>query len=179
MTKYILHGGFTREDNPSNRAFYKEFIRDVPDGGTILLVYFASREEDTSAKFKGHIARIEEQSEEKNFHFLMATQEQFISQIQQSNAICFYGGSTSKLIKILHTYPDLKPLFEGKTVAGSSAGTYALARLGPSHHKEEVREGLGLVPIRVVCHYEVPRCLQMKRQSPCLETWLQNMSLFS
>jgi len=48
----------------------------------------------------------------------------------------------------------LKPLLEGKTVAGSSAGAYALARFGASHDEAEVREGLGLVPIRIVCHYE-------------------------
>lgn len=156
MTKYILHGGFTSEDNESNRAFYKEFLQDVPDGGTVLLVHFAAREADTLEKYREHVKRMEGQSKGRNFNFLAATPEKFIEQIKQSDAICLYGGSTSKLMNILRAYQDLKPLFEGKTVAGSSAGAYALARFGPSHHEEKVREGLGIVPARVVCHYESP-----------------------
>ncbi len=155
MTKYILHGGFTTAENPSNDAFYREFVRDIPDDGTILVVYFASREEkEIPEKFKNHKKRIQVQSEGKDFHFVMATQEGFISQIEKSDAICFYGGSTNKLLEILRTYPNLRPLFTGKTIAGSSAGAYALARFGPSHHEEKVREGLGIVPVRIVCHYE-------------------------
>ncbi|TSC70834.1 MAG: hypothetical protein G01um101449_262 [Parcubacteria group bacterium Gr01-1014_49] len=155
MTKVILHGGFTAAGNTSNDAFYGEFVRDIPDEGTILLVYFASREEkEIPEKFRKHTARIQAKSEGKNFDFVIATREGFISQIEKSDAICFYGGSTSKLMEILKTYPDLKPLLAGKTVAGSSAGAYALARFGPSHHEENVREGLGIVPVRVVCHYE-------------------------
>ncbi|OGC84868.1 hypothetical protein A3F55_00080 [Candidatus Adlerbacteria bacterium RIFCSPHIGHO2_12_FULL_53_18] len=154
MTKYILHGGFTRQDNESSRAFYKEFVRDVPEGSNILLVYLASREEDNSKKFEENVESIKRESEGKSFNFLMATQENFLSEIEKSKAVCFYGGSTNKLIKILRTYPDLQPLLEGKTIAGSSAGAYALARFGPSHDEEQIREGLGLVPVRVVCHYE-------------------------
>lgn len=155
MTKYILHGGFTAAGNASNDAFYEEFARDIPDGGTILLVYFATRDEkEIPEKFEKHTKKIQACSKGKSFHFSMATQEQFIEQIGMSDAVCFYGGSTSKLTEILKTYPDLKPLLVGKTVAGSSAGAYALARFGPSHHEASVREGLGVVPVRVVCHYE-------------------------
>lgn len=155
MTKYILHGGFTSEENASNNAFYKEFTRDVPDKGTILLIYFATREEkEIPEKSKRHIERIQAQSEGRSFNFVIATKEKFISQIEESDAICFYGGSTNKLMKVLRTYQNLEPFFEGKTIAGSSAGTYALARFGPSHDEEKIREGLGIVPVRVVCHYE-------------------------
>ena len=155
MTKYILHGGFTTAENPSNDAFYKEFVLGIPDGGMILVVYFASREEkEIQEKFKKHTERIQTQTKGRSFHFVMATREGFISQIEKSDAICFYGGSTNKLLEILRTYPNLKSLFTGKTIAGSSAGAYALAHFGSSHHEEKVREGLGIVPVRLVCHYE-------------------------
>jgi len=156
MTKYILHGGFTRRDNELNRAFYTEFARDIPDGATVLLVYFASREDDNSAKFKEDTENIQKHAEGKKFTFLMATEKDLLEQITQAAAVLFHGGSTSKLLRILRTYPDLKPLLESKTVVGSSAGAYALARYGSSHSEEVVREGLGFVPLRVVCHYESP-----------------------
>lgn len=154
MTKYILHGGYTRADNESNRAFYREVLRDVPDGGTVLLVYFASRKDDISAVFTQQIADFKSAANGKNIRYVLATEKDFLSQLGQSDAVYLHGGSTRKLIDKLRTYSDLGQHFEGKTVAGSSAGAYALARYGTSHSEEVVREGLGLVPLRVVCHFE-------------------------
>ncbi len=154
MTKFILHGGFTRKENESNRSFFEEFARDIPNGGDALMVYFASREEDTTATFQDQSRRILEQAHGKEFTFVHATKEHFLEQVKQADAIYFHGGSTNKLIAVLRTYPDLTPLIEGKTIAGSSAGAYALARYGASHSEDVMREGLGLIPLRVVCHYE-------------------------
>lgn len=156
MTKFILHGGFTRKDNGLNHAFHEEFARGIPAGGTVLHVYFASRSDDTSEVFEEHKRNIIEHAHGKNLNFLFATKENFLDQITQSDAVQLHGGSTNKLLTVLRTYPDLKPLVENKTVAGSSAGAYALARFGASHSEEIVRKGLGLVPLRVVCHYESP-----------------------
>lgn len=154
MTKFILHGGFTRKDTESNRLFFKEFLHDVPRNGNVLLVYFASRTEGTVAVSAEQIQKLEILSRDKNLKFIIADTENFLNQIRQSDAIYIHGGSTSKLLNILRMYPDLKLMVEGKTIAGSSAGTYALACFSPSHSEEVVREGLGLVPLRVICHYE-------------------------
>lgn len=120
------------------------------------MVYFAYREDDNSDRFNADIKNIEKQAKGKIFNFVMATRQDFLDQIKQSNAIFFSGGSTDKLLEILRTYPDLKPLVEGRTVAGSSEGAYMLAQFGASHSEAIVREGLGFVPLRVVCHYESP-----------------------
>lgn len=156
MTKFILHGGFTRKETESNRAFFEELAHDIPDGGTVLQIYFASRSDDTAEIFEKHSSKITEQSHGKNFNFLLATKEDFLDQVRSSDALYLHGGSTNKLLGVLRTYPDLKPLIEGKTIAGSSAGAYALVRFGASHSDETVREGLGLVSLRLVCHYESP-----------------------
>lgn len=157
MTKYILHGGYTKEDNESNQAFFVEFFKDVPDNGTVLFVYFATRiDEEIPEKFREHVKICEKFSTERNLNFKIATQENFLEQLKESDALLFNGGSTSKLLRVLCEYPDLKPLVTGKTVAGSSAGAYILATLGASHSEEVVREGLGFVPLRVICHYESP-----------------------
>jgi hypothetical protein len=56
VTKYILHGGYTKEDNASNQAFFIEFFKDVPNNGTVLFVYFATRiDEDIPEKFREHV----------------------------------------------------------------------------------------------------------------------------
>lgn len=156
MTKYLLHGGFTRLENELNRSFYEEFTRDLPEGGTIALVYFASRSDDTTDVFEEQKVKITNEAGGREFSFIHSTQENFIEDITAADAIYFHGGSTNKLLKILRSYPDFKYLLVGKTVAGSSAGAYALVRYGASHSESAVREGLGFVNVRAVCHYESP-----------------------
>jgi len=154
MTKFILHGGFTRKDNEQNRAFNKEVMQDVPDGGTVLLIYFASRSEDPAADFEYQAERFKEQSTGKDLEFVLATKEGLVDEVKRADAVYLHGGSTNKLLAVLRTYPDLRPFIEGKTIAGSSAGAYAIARFGASHSANELREGMGWAPLRVVCHYE-------------------------
>jgi peptidase E len=157
MTKYILHGGYTRRHNELNRSFYEEFAKDVPEGGTVLLCYFASREEDHGKEIFGEQAHaIEVESPRRAFNFVMASKGSFLDEFKAADAVYFHGGSTRKLLETLRAYPDLKPFAEGKTVAGSSAGAYMLARYGASHSESAMREGLGFVPLRVICHYKSP-----------------------
>lgn len=153
MTKFILHGGFTRRENELNRSFYEEVVRDVPEGGTVLLCYFASREADNSDKYQEDSQSLTTQAHGKKLTFLFATENDFIQQLKHADAVYIRGGSTSKLLRILRNYPDFKESLVGKTVAVSSAGAYVIASYGPSHAKGEVREGLHLLPLRVVCHY--------------------------
>jgi len=156
MTKFILHGGFTKRENDSNRAFFKELIADVPDGGSVLMVYFASREDDSTESFEQHKSQIRAEAGDKNINFEYATQGDFVAQVEKADAIFINGGSTNKLLAVLRTYVDIKPLLEGKTVAGSSAGAYAASTLGSSHSEDALREGMGWAPLRVICHFESP-----------------------
>ena len=154
MTKFVLHGGFTRRDNELNRTFYKELVKDVPNHGNILLVYFASRYDDVLEVYEEMSMKIQEQSAGKEFSFTQATKEDFMKQLGDADAVYIHGGSTNKLLDVLRTYSDIEKLTAGKTVAGSSAGAYAIAKYGASHSEDRVREGLGLLPIRLACHYE-------------------------
>ena len=157
MTKFILHGGFTREENESNRLFFVEFMSGLTEGDTILLVLFATRDEkEKPMQCEDFMRHCREVTSEQNFNFILATEEHFLQEIEVSKAVFFNGGSTNKLMTVLRTYENFKSLLTDKTVAGSSAGAYALAQMGTSHDEEIFREGLGFVPIRVVCHYQSP-----------------------
>ena len=154
MTKFILHGGFTRIDNELNRGFFKELLADVPDGGIVLMVFFASREEDPANTFKELSERMQAEAPSKKLHFIQASKERFLDEVKGAGALYLHGGSTNKLLKVLREFPTFGQLIEGKTVAGSSAGAYTIAKYGASHSEDAMREGLGLAPLRVVCHYE-------------------------
>lgn len=155
MTKFILHGGYTRENNESNKSFFQEFLKDVPENGEVLLVYFASETEEAKRiSSETHIERCQENSQGKKLNITIATKENFLDEIKRAHAILFNGGRTKILMEALKEYPDIRSFVQGKTVAGSSAGAYTLASFGSAHSEERVKEGLGLVPVRVICHYE-------------------------
>ncbi|TAJ12914.1 hypothetical protein EPO56_03775 [Patescibacteria group bacterium] len=154
MTKFILHGGYTREPNELNRTFFTELAKDVPNNGTILLVYFASTDDNIDTRFEEHRKMILENITPNTVTVLLANEKDFIHQVNIADAIFLNGGNTDKLLKTLENYPDFKNEIEGKTIAGSSAGAYTLARYGASHSLKEMRRGLGIVPIRLICHFE-------------------------
>lgn len=157
MTKFILHGGFTRKENELNRSFFEELVKDIPNNGKLLMVFFASRDDDPSDTFQELKKKVEAAAGTgRNLTVVMATRENFLDEVKNSDAIYLHGGSTNKLLDVLRTFPSLKPLVEGKTVAGSSAGAYAIAAYGASHSEDAMREGMALAPLRVVCHYESP-----------------------
>ena len=45
MSKVILHGGYPNTPAQSNKDFFAEISKDLPEGAQILVVYF-SREEN-------------------------------------------------------------------------------------------------------------------------------------
>lgn len=153
MTTYFLHGGYVKERNELNDAFYRRVIELVPEGGTMLLVYFAARDEEYAELYAYQKAQIETLSDGKQFKYVSATRENFIAEVETADAILMRGGSTNKLLKALGEYGDLKTIFEGKVVTGSSAGAYAIAAFGYDKSEQSIRPGFGLVAVRAICHY--------------------------
>ena len=130
MTKYILHGGYERKDNELNNSFYREIAEDLPASATLLLVYFASEDEDQEATFKEQANRIRE-IVGKDLNIELASEGKFLEQVEQADAVHFRGGNTPKLLSVLRRYPELPTLLRTKkVVSGSSAGAYALAKYG-------------------------------------------------
>jgi cyanophycinase-like exopeptidase len=152
-TKFILHGGYTREQNEHNEGFFKELASSVPDKGTILLVYFAN-DGDFDKKFEEDKIRISSFAENKEINFVRATENDFIAQVKNADLIYLRGGDTQKLKNQLSTYPELRESISEKTIAGSSAGAYVLAKYYYSNSRSNVFEGFGFLPVRVICHYQ-------------------------
>jgi peptidase E len=154
MTKFILHGGFTSADNEFNRTFYREMSSGVPDGGIVLLVYFACDDEGREEKLEQDKERILARAEGRVLNVQVATRENFIEEVRAADAIYMRGGSTKKLMAALKEHPEFAEAIKGKVVSGSSAGAYVLATYYYSSSDHVVREGLGIVPIKVICHYQ-------------------------
>jgi peptidase E len=167
MTTFILHGGFTRDKNKLNRSFFREITKNIPDGGTVLFVYFAGRDNEIGEKFEEDKQNIIAEARSKRLNIVLATEEDFIEQVKQSDAVYIRGGDTAKLLSTLKKYPNFEEAIQGKTIAGSSAGAYALSTFFFSNDRNAVFEGLGILPLRVLCHYESKK---YERKGNALET---------
>lgn len=151
MTKFIFHGGRVGQDSASD-PFYKELVKDVPRHGMVLMVYFASRSENNNARIQYDIQKCKEFAS-VDLRVLVATPKTFMDQLAIADAVFLRGGSTEKLLEALRRYPNLKEKMVGKTIAGSSAGAYALSTYFSSHYEDIAQRGLAIVPVRVVTHY--------------------------
>jgi len=154
MTKFILHGGYTRFKSDLNDSFYKEICNNIPNDGNILFTHFARSDEEIPERFKGEKERLLKQAGDKKFTTTLALKDDFINQLKNADVIYIDGGNTDQLIKTIKKFPGFTELIKGKTVVGSSAGAYLLSTYYHSAGKDEIFEGLGILPIRIVCHYK-------------------------
>ncbi len=152
----MLHGGETSADNSYNQHFFRTLAEVTPDGGNILLVYF-SREKKEYERLESSdhqwLARVSPDCEVRT---VTASEEMFLDQVRAADTIYFRGGDTKKLLESLQNFPDFANLVEGKTLAGSSAGAYALCSDYVSASTGVLGKGLAICPMRVVCHIESP-----------------------
>ena len=150
MTKYVLHGGFSKGGCNNTREFYHEIGKELSDGERVLSVYFHVDEASGDEKhqevldgFKGNKLEI-----------VVASECDFVEQLKKSSALLMRGGDTIKLSEKLKKYRGLAEIIkEKKVVAGVSAGAYVLSEYFYTNHADYVDKGLGVLPIRTRCHY--------------------------
>lgn len=160
MTTYILHGGEASRPTEDNRKFFRKMTDSVSDHSTILLVFYARIEEVWQDKFEQFRKIFYDADPGKSLSFICADPnlEIFKKQIAEADLVYINGGTTQLLLDKLKDIHNLSELFQEKIIAGSSAGACALSRYfqtgSPGKH---VREGLGILPIKVFVHYSQDR----------------------
>jgi peptidase E len=152
-TKFILHGGFTPHQKQEDDQFFKEILKDTPETAKILLVYFAKEDDRIPKNKEEDIEQFNKNKDQKTLSFDVANEELFLKQVEWADIVYLHGGDTIKLLGTLKKFPDLKKAFRGKVIAGDSAGANALSSVCYSNKADQVRHGLGILPIRIICHY--------------------------
>ena len=131
-------------------------VKDLATPIKVLLVYFA-REKERWEEFMGYDeVKFKKAANDKKVEFVLASDDpkKLAGQINQSNIIYIIGGSDRPLQKVFSQLSDLPALFSGKVVAGSSAGANMLAKHYYAVDREKVEKGLGVLPIKVLSHFE-------------------------
>ncbi|MEK7179844.1 MAG: Type 1 glutamine amidotransferase-like domain-containing protein [Patescibacteria group bacterium] len=152
-TKFILHGGFANHINTYNDSFFKEILKDTQNNPKVLLVYFAKELDRIVVNKKEDVGQFERNKENKNISFEVADEKSFVEQVKTADIVYLHGGNTLKLLETLKKFENLEKLFEGKIVAGESAGAYVLSSFFYSKKVGGIFQGFGFVPIKTICHY--------------------------
>ncbi|MEK7620757.1 MAG: Type 1 glutamine amidotransferase-like domain-containing protein [Patescibacteria group bacterium] len=153
-TKIIVSGGYANEINSDNTKFFTEIVRDTPDKLSVLIILFAKPEDEWAKKSQYVINQFERVGGLKNIKYTVATHNNLENQLGKSDVVYIHGGNTALLIKSMQKHPDFVEKIKSKIVAGESAGTYLLSKCFYSKSLQQIRDGLGVIPIKVICHFE-------------------------
>ena len=154
-TKYVLCGGAAHIPDTRNDLFFSEVLKNTAVNVKILLVLFAKEGDKLVENSKEDISQFMRIKGNKRFEFKVADKDKFLEQIPWADVIFVHGGSPDVQLSIFLTYgkEKLQKLFDGKTIAGDSAGVYFIAEYVYSVFKKRVFRGIGLLPIKLICHY--------------------------
>ncbi len=154
MTRYILVGGYPRKAQDGGRAFAEELVKGFDGEIRILECLFARPRENWDEAYKEDTEFFTKHLPKKHLEFQMALPERFAEQVRWANAIYIRGGASEKiLIELQGQSEGWQKELDGKTLAGSSAGAHAIARYYYDLDDLRVREGLGLLEVKVLVHY--------------------------
>lgn len=169
MTKIILHGGFKPGESQEDDAFFGEILKTAPQNAKVLLVYFAKEEDRIQKNYKEDVEQFTKNQGDKHVALEIARKDDFIQQVLGSDVIYLHGGRTEKLLNALKEFPDFAKSVQGKIIAGDSAGANVLGAVFYSGSMG-IGEGLGILPVKMICHYTEENKDKLLTIKPELET---------
>lgn len=160
QTRIILHGGNSDRNTEKNDRFYQEIIGGIESEPIkILCVYFARprhRWEESYYDDQYTFKRLAIESCREIYTKLAdGDLEAFANDIAWSDVIFLSGGMRSNLKDTLLAMglDRFRQLIAGKTLVGVSAGANILAKYYYSSVIDGIREGTGLLNIKLCTHY--------------------------
>jgi peptidase E len=154
MTKYILNSGGLRRHPEKAKEFNLEVVKGLGNTPLILFCFFATPRERWEEKFADYSSRfLESMPAGVAPKIELALPEKFVDQLKNSDAVIINGGDDNLLLHYLKQY-DLPAAWQGKVVAGSSAGSDALVKHFWTCDWRKCLDGLGILPIKFIPHYK-------------------------
>lgn len=159
-TTFILHGGATKLATPQNDEFFSLFTSLVDkEAVNIAMVYWARDRDTWNDVFARDKARILAQTK-KSVHFdLPDTPELLLQRMSVTDVIYVAGGEAPNIEPLYGKLGELKAMLKGKVYLGSSMGAFMASQNYVLSSDEQdttsVHQGIGLVPVSLLCHWNV------------------------
>ena len=152
-TKFVLVGGFVWKGTNDGKDFCDEIVKDFDEPIKVVCAQFAQPKERWDKMFGDDKEFISKNLSGKKHEIEIADPDKFIDQIKSSHIIYLKGGDPEKLTQLLQQTGNWTDQLKGKTLAGTSAGADIIAKYYYSLDDLKIKEGLGLLPIKVIVHY--------------------------
>lgn len=152
MTKYVLNSGGLRNEPTLAKAFFTEVLKDLGNTPKLLICNFAKPREDWEEAF-AQDEKMDCLPDGVSPEFELAFPDTFEEQIKNSDAIYIHGGDDHLLQYWLRQF-DLPAIWDGGVVATNSASSHALAKHFWTCDWRQTMDGLGILPVKFLAHYQ-------------------------
>lgn len=161
-TIVVLHGGATNLATPQNDKFFSLFTSLTNKKViNIAMVYWARSRETWNDIFNRDKPRILEQKKlDKTANFLIPeTPGELLQKMVTIDVVYVAGGEASNIEPLYKKLGEMKTVIKGKVYLGSSMGTFMASQnyvlSSDENDANSVHQGLGLVPVNTLCHWNV------------------------
>lgn len=160
MKTFVLHGGRTSVDSADNSDFFKTFS-SIPTEKSVrvLMCYFAWQKNDWQGGFDRDTKAIQAQSSKEISFSLASDAEDLLTKIISHDVLYVAGGQAQLIHPYVQKLAQLNKALENKVYIGSSMGAFIVATnyVLSFDDKDQVNvyNGLGILPIGVLCHWNV------------------------
>jgi peptidase E len=164
-TKVILHGGNSSKKSNNNDKFFYEIINSVDSEVVkILCIYFARPEHRWEYSYAEDQSEFFSLETTKEIETKLATydMEELLEEIKKADVIFINGGARGHLKEALEKLGNFSELIQGKVLVGISAGANILSKYYFSSVANEIREGIGLLSIKLMTHYSEEKAEKIK-----------------
>lgn len=149
-TKYILAGGNDR----GSVEYWAKLAAEINNSNPVhvLSCFFSQPRENWESKYPAY-NEVFMKAFGKLVTRELAFPHDFRGRVKNADIIYLHGGDDTLLVHYLDGFNDLKDMFAGKTVIGSSAGADYLSRNYWTCDWRDTFSGSGLTPLNIIPHY--------------------------
>lgn len=152
MKRLILMGGRPWLAKDGGKRFVDTLLRYYPKKAKVAFCIFAQSEADWPETQSVNKKMFEAFKEGRSFRFQVMSAENFAEVSAWADIIYLPGGSTARLLAALEMF-DLYELWDGKLIAGASAGTNLFCAGFVSLQDKTFGHGLGWVQATCIPHW--------------------------
>ena len=154
MVKYVLNSGGIGNNPELGKKFFAEVVDGLGNSPKVLLCFFAQKREEWEERFSSSSINLKEympSGVEPTFE--LAFPQTFEEQIKNADAVYIPGGDDHLVQYWLRQF-DIPQIWDGKVVATNSASSHALSSQFWTCDWRMCMNGLEILPIRFLAHYE-------------------------
>jgi len=142
-------------NNPDGaKRFFAELLKGIKNDPKILLCLFAQPREVWEEKYTAYVEAFREfMPEGVKPAYKMAMPASFKEDVADSDVIYCHGGD-DHLSKYWFSQLDIPNVWEGKVVGTNSATTQVLSKHFWTCDWRELKDGLGILPIKTIAHFQ-------------------------